>query len=332
MAPPFMQPTGMPLPAPNRIDSLAFQRIDRRHLLRQVAGQRVGVVEQFVGGGNERHQFLQAQGGEAEHRLGGKGRGRFALPVGADAVGAPGRGLVLREGHAVAADLDVVGERQQRVFAERELEDLLRELRRHEKAAVLARGFVAVVARGGGADAADQQAGIDRLAGLVGLIDGLHEFAEGTKAAPGIGFAVVGDDRAEGTLDADARFVGDQGGFAVDGRRGGIDARAQGVEGAHFLVGQVAVLRSGAVGEAAGFLDQGGLASLKLAQVLTHVDSPKAKTRARRVRGAQKNRPEAAWVGDDLGRDCSTNCLRRCPKTELCSKIFLILATSGLPI
>jgi hypothetical protein len=144
-------------------------------------------------------------------------RGRFPLPVGADAVGAPGRGLVLRESHAVAADLDVVGERQERVFAQGQLEDLLRELRRHEETAVLTRGFVAEVARCGGADAADQHAGIDRLTELVGVIDGLHEFAERPEAAPGIGFAVVGDDRAEGTLNADAGFVGDQGGFAVDG-------------------------------------------------------------------------------------------------------------------
>jgi hypothetical protein len=107
--------------------------------------------------GNQRHQFLQAQGGQTQDRLGGDRRGRLALPVGADAVGAPGRRLVLRESHAVAADLDVVGERQQRILAERELEDLLRELRRHEKAAVLADGFVAEVARCGGADAADQQ-------------------------------------------------------------------------------------------------------------------------------------------------------------------------------
>jgi hypothetical protein len=271
----------------------------QRHLLRQATGQRVGVVEQLVGGGNQRHQFLQAQGGEAEHRLGGDGCGHFPLPVRPDAVGALRRGLVLGEGHAVAADFDVVGERQQRVFTQGELEDLLRELRRHEETAVLTRGFVAEVARGGGADAADQQAGIDRLAGPVGLIDGLHEFAEGSETAPGIGFAVVGDDRTDGTLDADARFVGDQGGFAVNGRRGGVDANTQGVEGAHFLVGEVAVLRSGAVGEAAGFLDQGGLARLKLAQVLNHVDLQKQKTRARRVRWAQKNRPEAAWVGED---------------------------------
>jgi hypothetical protein len=49
----------------------------------------------------------------------------------------------------------------------------------------------------------------------------------GPEAAPGIGFAVVGDDRADGTLDADARFVGDQGGFAVNGRRGGVDANVR---------------------------------------------------------------------------------------------------------
>ena len=72
-------------------------------------------------------------------------------------------------------------------------------------------------------------------------IDGLHEFAEGSEAAPGIGFALVGDDRADGALDADTRFVGDQGGFAVDRRRGGVDAGAQGIEGAYFLVGEVAV-------------------------------------------------------------------------------------------
>ena len=34
---------------------------------------------------------------------------------------------------------------------------------------------------------------------------------------------------------------------------------------------RITVLGSGAVGQAAGFLDQGGLASLKLAQVLTHL-------------------------------------------------------------
>jgi hypothetical protein len=191
----------------------------------------------------------------------------------------------------VAADLDVVGERQQRVFAQGELEYLLRKLRPDEEAAVLARGFVAVVAGCGGADAAGQQAGIDRLAGLVGLIDGLHEFPERAEAAPGIGFAVIGDDRAESPLDADADFVGDQGGLAVDGRRGGIDADTQGVEGAHFLVGQVAVLGSGAVGEAAGFLDQGVLASLKLAQWLTHLILQKQKP----ARGGFGGHKKAAW-------------------------------------
>jgi hypothetical protein len=48
-------------------------------------------------------------------------------------------------------------------------------------------------------------------------------------------------------------------------------------ECAAFLVGQVAVLRSGAIGEAEGFLDQGGLASLKLSQELTHLDLQKQK-------------------------------------------------------
>jgi len=70
-------------------------------------------------------------------------------------------------------------------------------------------------------------------------------------------------------LSASTIFVGDQCRFAADGHRAGIVARAQGIEGAHFLAGQFAVLRSGVLGEAARFLDQGGLAILKLAQVLT---------------------------------------------------------------
>jgi hypothetical protein len=97
-----MHPTGTPSPAPNRIDSLVFQQIDRTT---------------FSGGGDQRHQFFEAQRGRAQHRLGGDRRHRLALPVGADAVGAPGRGLILGESHAVAADLDVVGQGQQRVLA-----------------------------------------------------------------------------------------------------------------------------------------------------------------------------------------------------------------------
>ena len=120
-----------------------------------------------------------------------------------------------------------------------ELEDFLREQRRHQKAAVLAGGLVAEVARCGGPDAADQQPGVDRLAGLVGLIDGLHEFAERPEATTRIGFTVVGDNRAEGDLDADACFVGDQCRLTVDRGRGSIDANTQGVEGTHFLVGQI---------------------------------------------------------------------------------------------
>jgi hypothetical protein len=91
------------------------------------------------------------------------------------------------------------------------------------------------------------------------------------KPRRGIRFAVVGDDRADDVVDTDACFVGDQGGFAVDRCRGGVDPGAQGVEGGHFVVGQVAILRSGEVGQTAGLFDQGGLASLKLAQLLAHV-------------------------------------------------------------
>jgi len=80
------------------------------YLFGQVARESVGVIQQLVGCGHQSHELFEPQGRETQNGLGGDCRSRLTLPIGADAIGPPGRGFVLGEGHAVATDLYVVSQ------------------------------------------------------------------------------------------------------------------------------------------------------------------------------------------------------------------------------
>jgi len=86
----------------------------------------------------------------------------------------------------------------------------------------------------------------------------------------------------------------DQGGLTVNGGRSCLDLGFEGLEGNDFLLVHIALFSGSDIGQVAGVLDQGGLASLKLAQLLTHRFSPEMKK-------PPGQRLEAvAWVGCDL--------------------------------
>src|SRR5206468_4040458 len=80
-------------------------------------------------------------------RLGLRAGSRFCLPVGSNAVRPPGNRLVLREDHAVASDVQRVGDGPQRIFAESVGKYFPRGLTRQGKSAVGAGGHVANRAR-----------------------------------------------------------------------------------------------------------------------------------------------------------------------------------------
>ena len=110
-------------------------------LLGQVGGQRVCVFQQLIGDWHKCHQLLQAELGRAQLRLDRVACRAFALPVDGNAVRSPRGGFVFRQNHRIAGDLDVVGQRQQGLVVNRQLEDVVCELRRHQKARISASQF-----------------------------------------------------------------------------------------------------------------------------------------------------------------------------------------------
>ena len=67
-------------------------------------------------------------------------------------------------------------------------------------------------------------------------------------------------------------LFGDEGCLPVDGGGDRFDLGFEAFEGGGLLIGQVTLLGSGLFGQGAGVLDQGGLASLKFAQLFAHVE------------------------------------------------------------
>ena len=230
-------------------------------LVGQIGRQSIGVVQQLIGHWHKCHELFETQGRQTENGFGVHRRGGFTLPIGSDTVASPWRGFILGEGHGVASDLHVVSQRQERILAQRQLEDFLRELRWHQKATILRRAFTAKARRRCCITRrTDQQAIINRGARVLRLTHCLEKLANAFKAMLGIRSSVLhhSDNGSIGQMSRmhHVRLFGDQCSFTINGGRGCLNLGFQGFKSTDFFFVHITLLSGSDVGQGTCVLDQ----------------------------------------------------------------------------